>query len=247
MSGLILHAGANVATEADVALVPTPDATDTWQPIPHVALLNSVRRAVEFNGFTVKQQTYGLWHDGARMFGVWTLSSSLMAPDYELAIGIRNSHDKTFPAGLAVGSRVFVCDNLAFSSEIVVTRKHTRWIMRDLDALVAGASGRIAEARQIQDLRIGAYKGTDLSDTQVHDVLVRSCEARVMAFSYLPKVLAEYRAPRHEDFAPRTAWSLFNAYTEVLKESPAQDLSQRTIRLHGLMDGVSGLLIPSQN
>jgi hypothetical protein len=32
-------------------------------------------------------------------------------------LGLRNSHDKRFPAGLVGGSAVFVCDNLAFSGE----------------------------------------------------------------------------------------------------------------------------------
>lgn len=32
-----------------------------------------------------------------------------------------------------------------------------------------------------------------------------------------PKVLAAWRRPPHEEFTPRTAWSLVNAFTEVAK------------------------------
>ena len=37
--------------------------------------------------------------------------------DYSLVLGLRNSHDKTFPASLALGSQVLVCDNLSFFGE----------------------------------------------------------------------------------------------------------------------------------
>jgi len=52
---------------------------------------------------------------------------SLRSPygDYTDAVGLRNSHDKSFPIGIAFGSRVFVCDNLAFIGDQVIRRKHT--------------------------------------------------------------------------------------------------------------------------
>ena len=52
--------------------------------------------------------------------------------DYCWVLGLRNSHDKTFPAGIVAGASVFVCDNLSFSGEIKFARKHTRFIVRDL-------------------------------------------------------------------------------------------------------------------
>ena len=239
MRGLILHAGANAATLDQVTQVPTPEPTETWYPIPHRALIDTVARNLEGSGFRVADQAYGLFSDGARMFGVLGLDNGRAHPDYRLTLGIRNAHDKSFSAGFACGSSVFVCDNLAFSSEIVIARKHTRFIMRDLDRLVAESIGKLGAARDTQDRRIAAYKRTTLTEIIVHDVLIRSVDAKVMANSYIAKVLEEWRNPQHDEFAPRTAWSLFNAYTEVFKGTNPLDLPQRTERLHGLLDLVS--------
>jgi hypothetical protein len=52
--------------------------------------------------------------------------------DYTDTVGLRNSHDKSFPIGIAFGSRVFVCDNLAFHGEHVIRRKHTVKAKREL-------------------------------------------------------------------------------------------------------------------
>jgi hypothetical protein len=199
----MLHSGANTATREDVFASDTPDATDTHYPIPHGALIDVIEKHVAASGFEVAEQEYGLWGDnGSRMFGVWGLQSTRSGvtlgeeEDYQLVMGVRNSHDKTFSAGMAVGSRVFVCDNLAFSSEIVVVRKHTRFIMRDLDKMVAEASGKIATARVSQAQRIAAYKDAPVSDAEVHDLLIRSVDSQVMANSYIAKVLGEWRAPK---------------------------------------------------
>ena len=242
MTNLMLYAGADEVSEVEVFESPTPEGTDTWTPIPHSKLITLVSRAIEATGFVIERREYGLFHGGARMFGVWALTNGQSQPDYQMTVGIRNSHDKSFSAGLALGSRVFVCDNLCFSGEITIARKHTRWIMNDLERLVLEAVGRLSEARGIQDQRIAAYKVTDLTDAQVHDILLRSVDAKVMANAMVPKVLAEWREPRHEDFKPRNAWSLMNSFTEVFKGTNPLDLTGRTTRLHGLLDLQTGAL-----
>jgi hypothetical protein len=63
---------------------------------------------------------------------------SLCSPygDYTDTVGLRNSNDRTFPIGIAFGSRVFVCDNLAFIGDQVIRRKHTVKAKRELPGLV---------------------------------------------------------------------------------------------------------------
>ena len=68
--------------------------------------------------------------DGSRFFGTLDLASPL-AERTSLCVGIRNSTDQSFPLGFVAGSRVFVCDNLAFRSELMVRRKHTLHGERD--------------------------------------------------------------------------------------------------------------------
>ena len=240
MEGMMLHCGASAATRDEVFDAATPDATETHYPLPHGALIEVIETHVRASGFEIATEEYGLWKEGARMFGVWGLTNGQDEhSDFQLVMGVRNSHDKAFSAGLAVGSRVFVCDNLAFSAEIVIARKHTRFISRDLDRMVAEAAGKIAQARISQAQRIEAYKTTELDDAQVHDLIIRAVDAKVMANSYIAKVLGQWRESAHEEFQARTAWSLFNGFTEVFKQTNPLDLTSRSVRLHGLLDMVT--------
>ncbi len=58
----------------------------------------------------------------------------------------------------------------------------------------------------------------------------------------IPAVLHEWREPRHEEFERRNVWSLFNSFTEDLKEESLSELPRRTEALHGLLDSHVGLV-----
>jgi hypothetical protein len=47
-------------------------------------------------------------------------------------------------------------------------------------------------------------------------------------------VLEAWEEPRHEEFSPRTAWSLFNAFTEVQKVAGARAQMEGSLRLSSL-------------
>jgi hypothetical protein len=164
--------------------------------------------------------------------------------DYSLVVGLRNSHDKSIVAGLAVGAGVHVCDNLSFSSDIVIDRKHTRNIERDMPTLIESAVGRLGDARRTQDERISVYKRTELADAQAHDLVIQAYDAHIVPVTRIPEILGEWRAPRHAEFREgRNAWRLFNAFTEGLKESSLFQRPVATQALHGLMDSACGLAL----
>jgi hypothetical protein len=54
----------------------------------------------------------------------------------------------------------------------------------------------------------------------------------------LPDVLKEWREPSHDEFGPRTRWSLFNAFTETprpFSRSNPQAFAGRTFCLNRLL------------
>ena len=238
---LILHCGGKTADREQLMNLPTPDATESWQPIPHYDLLYSVGETLQRSGLNIVTEAHGLSRDGDRYFGMLQVMNGENPDDYGLVVGIRNSHDKSFPAALCLGAGVFVCDNLSFSGEVKLARKHTRHILRDLPGLVDRSVGLLGDHRRLQDKRIAGYKCHAMNDSQTHDVLINALDARIITPRAIPDVLQEWRSPAHDEFAPRTAWSLFNAFTETFKGSATRSLPQ-TQKLHGLMDSVCGII-----
>lgn len=230
---LLLHRGSTVVDETSLAGVETPAATATWTPVPHATLLETVVAAVESAGLSVLEKSLAIGKGGARFFGVLTLAGS--HDDYAATIGLRNSHDCTLGAALALGSRVFVCDNLAFHSEVVIKTRHTARVMERLPKVVSDGVARLSQRREWQDQRIASYKARAVSDERhLHDLAMRMYRARAIPATAIVKVVEEFESPTYEAFADWNLWSLFNAATHVLKGHG--DLQPRTQRLHGVLD-----------
>lgn len=239
---LLLHCGAEIVTRDEVKCHPTPESAKTWYPLSHHALLKEVEGHIMAAGFDIVGEAHAFNRDGAHYFGVLEIGQpDDDKRDYRWIAGLRNSHDKTYPAGLAVGSRVLCCDNLSFSGEIKISRKHTRFAERDLKHLTAKAVGRLGEFFYKEDNRIEAYRNRALDDPRAHDLVIKAVDCRAITPSQIPGVLKAWREPQHEQFRDRNAWSLFNAFTETQKGSSPSLTIARTQALHGLFDGLIGL------
>lgn len=242
-SNLILHCGAAKADREQLVQVRTPDGDKSWCPIPHETLVSEVEGALNRANMRIVTEAHGLSADGARYFGLLQVSNGNEQGDYSYILGLRNFHDKRFPVGLVVGSAVLVCDNLSFSGEITIARKHTRFIARDLPGLVSGAVGQLGDRWHAQGDRFNAYRQHELTETQAHDLLIRALDNRAITVTQIPAILQEWRTPRHPEFTANghSAWRFFNAITEAVKGSGLWALPARTQALHGLLDGEVGL------
>ena len=58
-----------------------------------------------------------------------------------------------------------------------------------------------------------------------------------------PDVLLQWRKPAHEEFAARSAFSLWNAFTEVFKSVNPHTALRRGEALHGLFDAETGVAL----
>src|ERR1700730_15776245 len=108
------------------------------------------------------EQHHGITKDGLRYFGLLSLRSPYTG--YTDTVGLRNSHDKTFPIGIAFGAKVFVCDNLSFIADHVIRRKHTANAKRDLPGLVGELVEPLTEQREAQARTFQHYKAAALTD-----------------------------------------------------------------------------------
>lgn len=81
--------------------VPTPCSTATHKPIPHIQVVEKLIEALSFRQIGVVLEEYAVSADGMNMFGVMDLTSGFQGCRF--AIGLRNSHDKSFRLSCTVG------------------------------------------------------------------------------------------------------------------------------------------------
>jgi hypothetical protein len=242
-SHLLTHCGARVVTREELDGVEAPPATATWFPVKHAGVIDAVSRTLAGAGFAVRTMKFALSRGDARMFSTLDLDSPL-APGVSLAVGVRNSTDKSFPLGFCAGSKVFVCDNLAFRSDLLVRRKHTRFGRDRFEEAIAQAVQSLDGFRKAESERVRNFQLTDLSDQAAESVILRGFEKGLVTHRQLPGVIKEWREPSFAEFEPRTLWSLLNAFTTALAPVHAanpQRFCALTIGLQAFLGEAGGL------
>lgn len=165
--------GKNHVTAEQLLNVVTPAETDTFKPLPHHLLVEYTREALNDAGFQIVEEDHVIAKDGLRYFGGFALSHTSLSGDRrQIVCGIRNANDKSFPAAICIGNRMMVCENLCFSSEEKLTRRHTKNIMRDLRGVIVAAISRLIKAWNDMETRIKAYEGVTIDEQQAAHLLL---------------------------------------------------------------------------
>lgn len=240
---LMLHVNAKPVDLDGLRALVTPAATPTHVPIPHSRVVDLMKSTLAMYGHEVVEENYGVTEDGARFFGLLSLRSTY--GDYEDTVALRNSHDKRFPIGIGFGSRVFVCDNLAFIADHVIKRKHTANARRDLPGLVGELVEPLALEREKQHRTVLAYKATELTDMQADHAIMSMYREGVITVQRIAEVEGQWQKPAHEAWGGKTAWRLFNATTSALQGRVVEH-HDLTPRLHRIIDGVCARLQPDR-
>jgi hypothetical protein len=214
----------------------TGELAVSHQPIAHHELVNRTKGFLDQNGFTIQDEVHSLARDNQHYFGLFSVDHPNRADsDRGCVVGLRNSHDKTFPAGLCAGDAPFVCDNLIFTNTIKLARRHTRNILNDLDLTINRALGKLFGFWHGQDQRIEAYQNFELGNSQANDIVINACKAGAIPKSKIMDVVNQWESSDHVEFKDRNMNSLYNAFTEVYKGNLVA-LPARSDALHSVLD-----------
>lgn len=227
---LTVHRGGWSATRADLASVVVPEPTESYIPVPYGRLVEEVHLHLPRIGLAVQDERYALAREGNQMFGVLTCRNGHTA-DWGLAVGLRSSYDRSLSVQLVAGSRVFVCDNLAFHGETRVSRKHTANVFRDLPSLIYDMLTSVSAMKENLAAEIEQMKRRTLTVALSHHLMVLALRAGALPASQLPKVIEAYDDLDNPEFAPRSAWALFNAFTATLGQRQPRQQMDGTLRL----------------
>src|SRR6516225_8915010 len=197
-------------TRAELANVPTPLATGTHVPIPHIAVVEGLVDTLSRRQIGVVGEEYAVSKDGMEMFGVIDLETSF--DGCRFAIGIRNANNKRFRLSCTAGLRVFVCQNLAFQGDYTpVLAKHTKNFGLQ-DSLSIGVD-RMQRNFEPMRRQVEIWRTRQLSDEVAKLIIYRGfVEGELEAPKQLARVVHNcYFNPQYEEFTSRTMWTLSNA------------------------------------
>lgn len=232
MEGLMLHRGGQEISKAALDLIPMPEATESYVPVSHYHLANRLLTISQdiLTDYALIGENYGIARQGQQLFALLKFKNS--ATDMGLAIGFRNSYDRSMSIGLAMGASVFVCDNMSLTGEIAVMKKHTKNVWDSLENL---AIANIYKSRHnfkkiIEDSE--KMKTHPIDDMAAFAMMGKLFGEDIISPRQITVIREQWLKPKYNDFQPRNVWSMYNSCTEALKTCPPQTIMEKHIELH---------------
>lgn len=228
--------------EAVVRAIPAPKFTGSWHPHSHATVLNCMAWATKEMGLEVSRKEYSLNAAGSKMFGVWQVKEK-GTEEACLAMGIRNSVDKSMAVGLCAGERVFVCDNLVLSSDFVLFRKHTGQLVEDEIRLIAREAIVVVLQRfeYLQQWHDGLHEHK-LSYTEASLLTVAAMKQELIPPSQYEKFYELFLNPKSDRY-DLSYHGFHGAITELIKERNLMTVHQRNDRLNKFINFEVPLLL----
>ena len=235
---LMLSHAAEVSRD-ELYNVVTPEPTQSWKPVPHYEVVNTLTDRAAARGLVVKNERFALLDGtlygengiqtripGARLFGSLDFAPIPGMPfpaGCAPSCGLRNSADKSFALSILSGARVFVCANGVLSAEHIISRKHTSGL--DLVASIDTALDGFMESLKGFNTMFEQLRSRRLNRTKAHSLIVELAQAGAFASSDILPVVQEFENPRHVEFAEKNGWALYQSATEVMKgQSPPRQV-----------------------
>jgi len=234
MARLMMHCKGEAVELNALNDIEMPEATDTYVPVSHYDLATNIQKVAGDllgpKGYELDTTEYGLAREGQRMFGVLGYRNG--DEEMGMCVGFRNSYDKSMAAGVVIGARVFICDNLAFSGDIQIMRKHTKNVKDDLIQDIIQALYK--SVNNFEDIQTFAanYAHVEINDNQAYKMIGLLQGMGIITSTIANEAFRQWDHPKYDVFQARTVWSLYNAVTEALKAAPPAKVLQSHVDTH---------------
>lgn len=264
--------------------IPVAPGSKTYKPVAHGIVRDTLLTQIEQRGLKVVGEEWALSAQrktrtpecrdpsiytgyGSRCFGLLKLSGNGefhdipgMDTDFTIAIGIRNSHDKSIALGIVSGVSVFVCDNMALSGENTMYRRHTSHMEIEAEAaralLMALANvkpfaGFMSRMKQVE-LKNQIFES--LICDMIRENLLTGGDARECLNAWFDGKTDVTRFPAFADrlqkgvYAERTAYNAHGIFTDLIgKEINPTGMGDTLIDWHRSMNGIFTKHLPQLN
>lgn len=230
--------------------IPVPSAprwsarNTRWQPVPHGQLASAALRVAQERGFELADHAWTTNPSGTDLFGsIDLVDPQLDAPDgTRFSLGLRHSNAGNYAVGLAFGARVTVCENGLLAGSLVLAKRHISGL--NVEDFLHDGFDRFLETRHDTHRFIDRLRTTPLDAAAVNHLLMEAARADAVPWSMLGPIDRCWESPPYAEFEPRTAWSLYNAFTQIIKKRSAKGQMETLLGLRDVFTGHMGQTSP---
>lgn len=231
---LIVCNGAQEVNIAQLAALPPPPRTRSHRPTRYLDTVEFVKEAIDnLTSLEFKRERFALNKEGGQFFGELVYEGNDIM---DITFGLRDSINKSVSKALAVGSSVMVCANLCVSGDMyTVMRKNTTHQWSDFREIVYRQVENMQGGFNRMQIAANSFKGIPCNIDRGFAFLGVARGRGLLTANQYSTALGDWQEPRHEDFADRNLWSLYNCGNEGLKKGDVGSVLGRHVGWHSYM------------
>ena len=215
--------------------VPIPRATDSYSPVSHQNIIETVEEQLDKVNLFVEKSTFNTGRDGKQLIGYMDIKSSFS--ELGMRVAFRNSYDKSMSVAFVAGNVVWICGNGMISGEIQYMRKHTGNVVSELNTKIINTINQLDDhfqrmfkhAEQMKDIQVDKTAAAELCGRMF-------VEQDLISSTQLGIIKRELSEPSFQDFTNPNLWSLYNHTTYSLKEAHPTHYIQDHIKFHEFIE-----------
>ena len=233
---------------ADLRLLPEPQALGSrHKPIHPATVIEQVQTAIEKCGHHTSKLSLAINPKRTRL-----ISTLDVEPNDELAkegrswsIGLLSAIDKSTALKLSAGSRIFVCDNLMCTGDIVqIKHKHTTGF--NIVEEIFGMVERVVGMCKDQDAQIATQMSCSLTRDEALWLVGEALVSELLPAARVRHAADMWCKEEYEDVRPRTVLGLHNAFTRSVQELKPYQQLPRAIAIGRFFDQAAAHAIDAE-
>jgi hypothetical protein len=206
----------------EIPVVRPDNAGATWMGMQHGELVDGILDDIALRGWQTTDMKFSTARDGADLvgaIGVLPTGSEIDTPaGIGFGVGFMTSNARRKALRMYVGGTVAVCHNGLATGSIVLQKKHS--VRTDLAAEIEAAMDKYTLAAAGMAGMVARLQEKPIDAPTASDLLAQAGERDLMPRKYLWDVSREFHRPSHPEHGTGTAWTLVNAFTEIVKRNP---------------------------
>jgi hypothetical protein len=224
--------------------VRVPEPEGRYRAVPHQIATEMLEERLAKHNFQVSEPAHYLSKNEGSMLSMYAVAldglPEMPGVQAQWEFCLRNSYDKTVSLQLLWGTRVFICGNGMVLADNKYRRKHTTNIMDDIHAVMTNGVQSLISGAATEVEIMEAFQQSEVTDYHADHLIMEAMRRKIINPAGVGEVWQHWSEPEHEEFKPRTKFSLMNAFT-------SRDRGRNLFTQPERMSGVRSLLLEPAN
>lgn len=227
-------------TITDLATIPVPEATPTYQPVPQAELWDRVIDNVKQFGYDIVRETHQVHRKKSWFISKVSLRnpSSLRSSDeIEWEIAAINSYDCSKAVCLLFGGSVFACTNGLIVAQHVLRTKHTTGVWNRLPAMLTMTINRFEVEINKAAYFYDRLKEIPFTRSNLSEFSVRLAQQGLLPKAKVVDLVEESMTPSfgYDTRERQVLWNVHNAYTHLAKDMNPVEAPRKIMGMERMM------------